>query len=1590
MAIQFGRVEIVKRSEGGNACCKSAYNARSKIKDDNTNVTYNFTKHGDNVYHDVLLPENADIKFKDIAVLMNAVEAIENRKDSQLLKDVVIALPDDKELNLKDRIEITKRIIDKQGWVKNGLAVQVDIHKPHDGEKNWHAHLLVATRRFTEDGKSFGLKARDLNPEFKNSGKSSFIVPEDSQLQHDVRDVINDYFKELGLENRVDAISLNPGEHIGPVRMRSVFNAAEERNKERRVADIEYLTDGVRLLDRVTNSASVFSRKDLERAVKIVPSREMQRRLVEDALSQEGLISLYDDKGNKTGFYTTSEIREEEHQLVRLSNYIVARDNLFSGLHIEDYKHLFNLIEESKSSLSEEQHKALSKLLLNKSGLRILRGRAGVGKSYVLGKVCSIAESCGVNVIGVAPTHKAKIELTKIGYEKTETVKGLLFKMYNGRFHLPKGSLIVVDEAGMVGNDDYKELLRIAASRKCNVILSGDERQLASVSRGGMFEVLADKYGSSTILNIKRQKEEWARSVAQDLSSGRVTSAIKTMLENKRIIEHSSREEAMYDLLQDWSTRNSAIGDRLILAVKNKDVAALNHGARQHLKVDRRLKGREYSIAGNHYMKGDRILITQTNKELGLCNGDRAKILEISKDRVLLRMRGDKPESEEWANDNARYVEFNPSEYSGFRHGYATTVFKSQGASIKDVYIFHDGYAGIRNSYVALSRCVEDMRLYINHQATKSMSHLSRQLGYDIELGSSLNYVTKEELQQLETEAKEKESQSILGSVLSSAMHSISTKITELKDKHLPDIQYYKFEVPQIAREQVEEVLETIGRRNEENEQGVESKKVEVVETVQAKVVGGMNAKNQVVHAKDNHTRDSVVESPAITENNSNYSKNRQTPKSRFYAQADKIRSLSRREEIRGMYKQEEDKFKYEVKFKAEQIARDILGAPNRKMSSGKTLRFGSNGKIAVRIAGEKMGSWYDFSTDKGGDMFSFVQENRNCDFIQASKYLRQVVGMEMRASLLSIVSDHNNWDRVTSHVKERREELKQQKKKEEYVGKLWNRSKAVGNASIAYKYLDQHRVINCDVGDYVKTTGVSVKKNISRSIEAIKGDKVFGVDSEIESTEGSKYYPALIAFAKDMDGNITGGQQIILDRNTYGKANIAVPKKSFGKIAGSFVDLTSSASQGQEKEFGVTIIAEGLETALSVKQALVKSEHIEKKEQRSTKYKTLCSLGISNIKNYEPKQGEKIIIAADNDGKDSNTAKLIKSSVETLREKGAFVSVVQPEHVGDFNDVLRSQLKVDQKGEQEINRVFRPEIAKLTANTVKEYVEVTGVKLGDAEKAAIGELEQYNIDQSNIVDCYRRGDTEGVLALMEKRKELEDAFKHYNNYKQILNKAEVLGNDNQRQDIIKSITGMDGFFAEKHIINVNLRQFASRAEKENTLESAMKMLDTREMFLGSLYGNLPHADKYQSASLETMKSAHIGRGDNGLENLERLASFISSHPTNKVGVSADDMMKIMNKSNVIKDAYNSVLHNYQHHILNQVNYGIKTIEDGTSIKMDGKHFDCPIKFLDHVTGKDKHQHEFFPAKEVHKIKTQQLELQKQLHLSHQLDGPDL
>jgi Ti-type conjugative transfer relaxase TraA len=1516
MAICFARVRYVSRSTGGRACNSSAYNARSKIVDEKTGEVFNWSKREDNVYHEMLLPDYVDKKFKNISEFANEVEKSEKRKDSQLFEEWVLALPKEEEVTFDMKKELVLDYVHLKEWVKEGLGVQIDIHAPHDGEDNWHIHILRTTRRFRKDGLALEeKKAIDLKPEIKY-GK----VQKSGEIEHHLfwRNLQNEKYKSWGLDLRVDLPGKLTQEHIGPVRMRSVMNEAVHRNEMRKESNIEYLSSASRVLERVTNHTSVFNRKDLMRAVKIVPDREIREKLVEDALSSKLLINLYDEAGKDTGYYTTTEIRAEEEKILRLSGYVANQKNVVasngSGM---KRKSIQQLLVNSKSDFSEEQQKALSSLLFSESGIRILRGRAGTGKSHVLGKLGEIAEKGGVNVIGLAPTHKAKKELASRGYEQNDTVKGMLFKLHNGRFDLPKNSLLVVDEAGMIGNDDFKELLRVAASRNCNVILSMDEKQLTSVQRGGMGEVLAERYGSSSILNIKRQDNEWGRAVAMAFSNGVVSTGISILQAQNKLVEHGDKEQSMQSLLADWSKSEEKISDRLIIAVKNIDVAALNHGARQYLKLEGVLSGEEIAVGGSHYMKGDRILIKETNKDLGLINGDFATVMHASKERFVVSLEDVKDESDK-PSDNSKIVEFAPSEYRGFRHGYATTVFKAQGASIRDVYVFHDGFAGIRNSYVALSRNVNNLHLYINNQATKSIPHLIKQLGHDPEIGSSLSYFSQKDLADRFIANAPKQHKGLVGSLVGGFVDYASRQLTGLVDKHMPDSEYYNYKAPELKREKVEEVLGYVAQEiNEEFDKEI---------IVERAVVGGNSSGNIEVQGRG--------VSSTLNSNNT-----RQSSKERFYANADYIRSRVSHLDRKAEWDSDMERLRSEVKFKTESIARDLLGEPNKTLSNGRHLRFGEHGKISVGISGEKLGSWYDFSADKGGDMFVLVQDRQKCDFKESVEYLRRSVGMEAgNNSHLQLVHDHRNKDLTEKHIKAKAEEERINKAKAKQVDKLYSRAKDIGDRSMAYKYLTKERGLEFQVGltHDVKTAGVYVG----------------GGADESNTLEKGRYLPAIVAFARDSDGRVTGGQQILLNKISGAKAGVDIPKKSFGKIAGSFVDLDHLENKGENGKNSkniikpeITIIAEGLETALSVKQAL--REHNGKK---GISTKTLCSLGISNIKNYQPNLGKKIIIAADNDGVSSLTNKTIENAKMLLEEKGAYVEIVRPAKEGDFNDVLKSD------GIKAISEAFEPAITKHTAKTLTEYFtkDVIEEKLDKNDKANLVYIEKYDLSQETIINAYRKGELQGKLELEQTRKGLEQAAYHFNNNKEALKEVRSWGYKVSDEEITKSLIGMDERESSNHIkevrndylsdyLQTNLKKFN---EKEHTydFDKLKGIVRAEQELLKATYKSLKSSATFQEygksySLLESGKKAL--ELPEMLDKLFKLSDFIKTNSMATTHEICRDLSSSNNLDSLINKAESTIERHYVYNIPEELAkerqqaVSIKSVFEGISKEQD-------------------------------------------------------
>jgi putative DNA primase/helicase len=82
-----------------------------------------------------------------------------------------------------------------------------------------------------------------------------------------------------------------------------------------------------------------------------------------------------------------------------------------------------------------------------------------------------------------------------------------------------------------------------------------------------------------------------------------------------------------------------------------------------------------------------------------------------------------------------------------------------------------------------------------------------------------------------------------------------------------------------------------------------------------------------------------------------------------------------------------------------EAIARRLLGAPNRQHSTRQQLRFGSNGSVAVEIAGPKRGEWYDHEEQTGGGPLDLLYKKGGISNGAALEWLQSELGIEIESA---------------------------------------------------------------------------------------------------------------------------------------------------------------------------------------------------------------------------------------------------------------------------------------------------------------------------------------------------------------------------------------------------------------------------------------------------------------------------------------------------------------------------------------------------------------------------------------------------------------
>ena len=233
MAIYHFSAQVISRSNGSSAVGSSAYRSGEKLEDERTGLIHDYTRKSGVEYTEILTPENAPEWASERSRLWNEVEKIEKSKNSQLSREINIALP--KELSLKEQIKLTREFT-QDTFVNKGMVADIAIHDNKKG--NPHAHIMLTVRPFNEQGE-WGAKSKKEYILNKDGEKIKLKSGEYKSRKIDTVDwnkkenlekwreqwakYANKSLERNGIEERIDHRSLKeqglqrvPQIHVGP------------------------------------------------------------------------------------------------------------------------------------------------------------------------------------------------------------------------------------------------------------------------------------------------------------------------------------------------------------------------------------------------------------------------------------------------------------------------------------------------------------------------------------------------------------------------------------------------------------------------------------------------------------------------------------------------------------------------------------------------------------------------------------------------------------------------------------------------------------------------------------------------------------------------------------------------------------------------------------------------------------------------------------------------------------------------------------------------------------------------------------------------------------------------------------------------------------------------------------------------------------------------------------------------------------------------------------------------------------------------------------------------------------------------------
>jgi conjugative relaxase-like TrwC/TraI family protein len=499
--------------------------------------------------------------------------------------------------------------------------------------------------------------------------------------------------------------------------VRQVTGRTQEREQDRTVSErtVSEVFDRLACPDKLTAQASTFARQDVIAALggQLAGAGRTELEGLADRFLAERAVSVVAERALEERRWSTPELLGVEQRLVaaatdRISEQtaVVFHDAVRAAL-------------QAHPTAGEDQQGMVRDLCHGGDGVALVVGRAGTGKTFALGMARHAWQLDGYRPLACAPTGIATLSLEAEGFEEVATCDSLLADLGRRQEHLDARTVLVVDEAAMLGSRKLSRLLDHAQQARAKVVLVGDDRQLAAIDAGGGFRALRLRLGASELVENRRQLRAWEREALELVRGGLVEEAVAAYRAHDRVVAAESKPAATLALLQDWwaayqESERDPTQDVIVLAGRRAEVDRLNTACQQLLTARGRLGPERLQVEDRELAVGDRVVCGRNAiGQLGVANGTRGTITALDPHARMLTLRLDGKGPREvtlpgWYLDGRGRGERNRR----VDLAYATTGHRAQGLTRWRALVRITGLEDSNWLYVQLSRARHGTTLY--------------------------------------------------------------------------------------------------------------------------------------------------------------------------------------------------------------------------------------------------------------------------------------------------------------------------------------------------------------------------------------------------------------------------------------------------------------------------------------------------------------------------------------------------------------------------------------------------------------------------------------------------------------------------------------------------------------------------------------------------------------------------------------------------------------------------------------------------------------------------------------------------------------